>query len=100
DELVHVDDPPLEQIADPLPRREELRRMLDLDVPGEDEDADLRELVANRMRGLEPLRRVGRGHPDVDDHEIRLAVAHELDQLVRVAGLSDDLKVRSLEQAR
>jgi hypothetical protein len=38
--------------------------------------------------------------PSVDDHEIRLAVANELDQLIRVAGLSDDLEVRSLEQAR
>ena len=41
---------------------------------------------------------VGR-HPDVDDHELGLVLAHELDQLVRVARLADDLEVGSLEQA-
>jgi hypothetical protein len=43
---------------------------------------------------------VRRGHPDVHDHEIRLLVANELDQLVCVAGLADDLEVGSREQAR
>jgi hypothetical protein len=100
DELVHVDDPTLEQVADPLARREEVCRMLDLDVSREDEDADLRELFADRVRGFEPFGGVRRGHPDVNDHQIRLVLSHELDQLVRVARLADDLEVGPLEQAR
>ena len=73
--------------------------MLDLDVCREDEDAGLRKLLADRVRRLEPLGRVRGRHPDVDDHELGLVVAHELDQLVRVARLADDLEVGSLEQA-
>ncbi len=41
-----------------------------------------------------------RRHPDVDDHELGLLLAHEIEELVRVSGLAYDLKVRPLEQAR
>src|SRR5262245_58466705 len=74
--------------------------MLDLDVGREDEDADLWELVADRVRGRQTLRGVCRRHPDIHDREVRLVLAYELDQLVRVAGLADDVEVGSLEQAR
>ena len=39
-------------------------------------------------------------HPNVDDDELRLVLTNELEELVRVAGLTDDLEVRPLEQAR
>ena len=74
--------------------------MLDLDVCREDEDADLRELLADRVRRFEPLGGVRRGHPDVDDDEFGLVLAHELEELVRVSCLSDDLEAGALEQAR
>jgi hypothetical protein len=41
-----------------------------------------------------------RGHADIDDYELGLVLAHEREQLVRIAGLADDLKVGPLEQAR
>jgi hypothetical protein len=41
-----------------------------------------------------------RRHADVDDYELGLVLADEREQLVRVAGLADDLKVGPLEQAR
>jgi hypothetical protein len=41
-----------------------------------------------------------RRHADVNDYELGLVLAHEPEQLVRVAGLADDLKVGPLEQAR
>ena len=100
DEFVHVQDATLEQVADPIPGREELRRLLDLDMCREDEDAGFRKLLADRVRCLEPLGRMRRRHPNVDDHELRLVLAHELEQLVRVARLADDLEVGPLEQAR
>ena len=73
--------------------------MLDLDVRGEDEDRDLRQLVADRPRRLEPLGRMGRRHPDVDDRNLRLLPSHELDQAVGVARLADDV-VAALPQQR
>src|SRR6266511_5185628 len=100
DELVHVQDAALEQVADPIAGGEQFRRLLDLDVCRQDEDAGLRKLVADRVGGLEPLGRVRGRHPNVDDHELWLMFAHELDQLVCVARLAGDLEVGSLEQAR
>jgi hypothetical protein len=39
-------------------------------------------------------------HPDVDDHELGLARAHEPEELVGVARLTDDLEAGPFEQAR
>jgi len=43
---------------------------------------------------------MGRRHPNVDDDEFRLVLAHEREELVRVSGLSDNLEVGPFEQAR
>jgi hypothetical protein len=43
---------------------------------------------------------VGRRHPDVDDHQIGLVLAHEVDEVLRIAGLTGDLKAGLLEQPR
>ena len=74
--------------------------MLDLDMRGEDEDADLRKLLADRAGRVEPLGRVRRRHADVDDDELGLLLAHERRAARRVAGLADDLEAGPLEQAR
>ena len=65
-----------------------------------DEDAGFRKLVADRLCGYEPFGRVRRWHSNVDDDELGLVLAHELEELVRVAGLADHLKTRPLEHAR
>ena len=59
-----------------------------------------RDLLANHPRRLEPFRCVARRHPDVDDHELGLVLADELDQLGRVPALAHDLEAGTLEQAR
>ena len=41
-----------------------------------------------------------RWHPDVDDDDVGLAGANELEQLARIAGLADDLEPGPLEQTR
>ena len=74
--------------------------MLYLDVCGENEDRRRRDLLANHPRRLEPFRCVARRHPDVDDHELGLVLADELDQLGGVPALAHDLEVGTLEQAR
>src|SRR5690348_13468876 len=39
-------------------------------------------------------------HPNVDDGKLRLVLSDELEELVRIAGLTHDLEVGPLEQAR
>ena len=39
-------------------------------------------------------------HPNIDDDDLGLVLTHELEELARIAGLTDDLEVRPLEQAR
>ena len=57
-------------------------------------------LLADLLRGLEPLVRVRRRHPDVDDGDVRGVAPHLQHQLVRVAGLTHDVEARLLEDAR
>ena len=59
-----------------------------------------RELLADHARGVEALGLVVRRHPDVDDHQVGRALAHELEELGRVARLADDREPGPLEQAR
>jgi len=41
-----------------------------------------------------------RRHPNVDDDELGLVLAHEREELVRVPGLTDNLEVAPFEQTR
>ena len=52
------------------------------------------------MSSCKPFRRVRGRHPDVDDHQLRLVLAHKREKVIGVARLADDLEVRALEQAR
>lgn len=92
DELVHVQDATLEQVADPIAGREELARLLDLDMCRQDEDARVGMLFANRLCRDEPLGRMRGRHPNIDDHELGLVFADELEELAGVAGLADHLE--------
>ena len=74
--------------------------MIDLGVGGEDEDRDLRKLVADDARGVESLRRMRWRHPDVDDGQVGLVGAHMVEELRHVTGAADDVEPRLLEQAR
>ena len=99
DQFVHVEKAPLEQVADPIARREQVRRLLDLDMRREHEDARLRKLVADRLCRYEAFGRVRGRHPNVDDDKLGLVLANEGKEFVRVAGLADHLKTRPLEHA-
>jgi hypothetical protein len=52
EEVGHVGDPVLEQVADAAPAGQQLHRMLDLDVRREHQDGDVGELVADHLRGV------------------------------------------------
>ena len=99
DELVHVRDAALQQVATALAAGQEFGRPLDLNVSGENDDCRLRELLADGRGGIETFAGMGRRHPDVDDREVGTKLADEVDQPGRGAGLADDLEAGTLEQA-
>ena len=100
DEVLHVCHAALQQVADALPAAEEVHRVLDLDVCGENEDRGLRSFLTNHPRRLEPFGRVVGRHPDVHDRELGPLLSDEGDQVGGVAALADDVEPSELEQAR
>src|SRR6266581_4000133 len=100
DELVHVGDAALEEVADALPAGEELHRVLDLGMRRQNENARLRQLGPDDARRLQTLGRVVRGHPDIDDDQVGVALAYQLDELGGGARLAHDLEAGVLQQAR
>ena len=99
DEVLDVGDTALEQVAAPLAAREQRSRALHLHVRGESDDGGIRKLLADRLGGFEALGRVRGRHANVDDHEVGPKLAHQVDQLGRVPGLTHDLETGTLEQA-
>jgi hypothetical protein len=66
----------------------------------QDEDAGLRKFLADRVRRLEPLGGMRGRHPNVDDDELGFVLAHQPEEVIRVAGLTDYVELGPLEQAR
>ena len=101
DELVHVQDAALEQVADPIAGREELCRLLDLDMCRQDEDARSRETP----RGSSVPRRAPRSSASGGIRMSTITSSGSCSRTSsssssRVAGLADDLEAGPLEQAR
>src|SRR5438874_10649 len=94
-----AEDSALQQVADPPAVLEQVDRGLDLDVGGEQQDADLRELLPDRPRRVETFPGVRRRHPDVDHGHVRDVRSDRLGQRVRVAGLVDDVVARLAQDA-
>ena len=97
--VVHLGDPALQQIADPAPFGEQAHRAVDLDMRGEHEDADRRKLCADRLRGIETLGRMGRGHANVQHDQLWKVLANQRHQLGHIARQAHDLKSRRFEEA-
>jgi hypothetical protein len=100
DELLDVGHPALQEIAAALAARQQVHRVIDLHVGGEEEDRRLRKLLPDHACRFEAFGRVPRRHSDVDDREVGLVLAHEVDQLRPAGALTDDLVARPLEHAR
>jgi hypothetical protein len=99
DEVGGVHHPALEQVADALAALEQVHRRLDLDVCGEEENSDPRELGPDRARRVESFRRMRRRHAYVDHDEVRRLLAHELVQRAGVARLADDVVAGAAQEA-
>src|SRR5205823_14400928 len=100
-ELADVRDAVLEQVADSLcALREQVERIVGLDILGEDEYAGPGVLLANLPRSPKALVRVRRRHADVDDRHLRAVRPHPQEQLLGVPRLPHDLEAGILEQPR
>ena len=100
DERVDVPDPLLEQVTDPrglIP--DEGEHVLLLGVLGEDEDACVWTLAAQFQRGVETVVLIAGRHLDIGQRHIGPVRESLAQQIVRIAGLSDDLDPGVLEQA-
>jgi hypothetical protein len=93
DEVVDVDDPVLEQIADAAAALgEQLGRVRVLDVLRDDEDRHLRNALAQLERGAQSLVAECRREPDVDDRDVGPLAPRGVDQCVAVGDRVDDVE--------
>ena len=99
-ELAHVRDPVLEQVADAArPVREQLARVLALDVLAEHEDRRAGHQPPRLDRGAQALVALGRRHPHVDDRHVGPVLHDRGDQRRPVADAREHRRARVLEQA-
>ena len=98
-ELRDVADAVLEQVADAAGAvREELGRVLALDVLAEHEDRAAGHAPARLDRGSEPFVPLARWHPHVDHGHVRSMLRDRLDERVTVTDLRDDRAARFLDE--
>ena len=99
-ELADVGDAVLEQVADAAaPVREQLARVLALDVLAEHEDRGAGHPPARLDRRPQALVALGRRHPDVDHRHVRPLLDDRVHQGRPVADLRHDRRPGVLEQA-
>jgi hypothetical protein len=99
EEVLHVADPVLEQVAGAPSAREQLRGLLHLDVRGQHQDGRLRQFPTDHPRRLEPLAGPRGWHPDVHDGQVGSAAADQREELGRVTGPTDDVEARTDQKA-
>ena len=97
-ELVHVGDAALEQVADPTSTGQQLHRVLDLSVGGQHQDAGIRQFIPDHPGRLQPFCGVGGRHPDVGHYQIGLGLAGQREQPRAIARLPHYLIAGALEQ--
>src|SRR5213593_2858327 len=98
DEIVHVGDPVLEQVADPIGAAlEQPERVRGLDVLRKKEDGDAGMALPDRRRGLKSFGRVRGWHADVGDRDVGRVRVDEIEQLRAVPRAADDLEAGALE---
>lgn len=100
DELINVGDTALEQVTGPFTGGEQVHRMLHLDVRGEDQDGDLRELSPDSATDVETLSGLTGRHADVNDGECRLVPSNGGEQLLGVGALINHLEAGPTQQTR
>jgi hypothetical protein len=69
-ELLHVGDAVLEQVADPAAAGQQGHGVVDLGVGRQDQDGRVGVVLADQLGGLQALGGVARGHADVDHDQL------------------------------
>ena len=100
EELVHVGDPVLQQIAHPgAALLEQAQGEVGLEVLGQDQHAEARPVLGpERARRANPLVADPRRHPDIDDRKIGLCRSDDLHEGFGRAGLPGHLEASLDEQ--
>ena len=99
DEFRYVGNAALEQVADPATTAQQAQCMVDLNVSGQDQNADLGTLITDDLGRLQALGRVAGRHADVHHYELGCLITNQCKQPGSVASLPNHLKARTLEQA-
>ena len=92
DEVLHVGDAVLEQVADAArAARQQVRRVALLDVLAEDQDRGVGPAAPCLDGGADALVGLRRRHPHVDDRQVGLVLVERGEQRLAVADAGDDL---------
>jgi len=90
----------LEEVTDAVPTLQEVESRIDLDVRREHENPHLWILAPNRAGCIQSLLSLGRGHADVDDHQVRQVMVGSRFEGCCVTDFSDDLEACAVLHAR
>ena len=74
--------------------------MLDRGMYRQHQYGGVRELLAGDARCLQAFGGMARRHPDVDNGQVRVVLAHQLHERGGIAGPAQDLEAGALQQAR
>jgi len=100
EELAQVTDAVLEQVSDASRcAAEQVEGVVGLHELREDEYAHICVLGADLLCGFEALDRVGGGHADVEQNDVRPAARHNLGKARRLGRLPHDVEAAALEHA-
>ena len=97
-ELVHIGDAALEQVADAASASQQLHRVLDLGVSGQHQDGGSRQFLTDHPGRLQPFGRVRGRHPDVGHYQVGPGLPGQRQQLRAVTGLPRHLIAGVVEQ--
>jgi hypothetical protein len=99
-EVGGIHHPVLQQVTDPLTTREQVHRRFHLYMSGEQENSGLRRLRSHGSGRIETLRRVRRGHSNIDDDDVWGVIANKILQLLAIASLPNDLMACAAKETR
>ena len=97
-ELFHIGDAALEQVADAISASQQLHRVLDLSVSGQHQDGGIWQFLTDHPGRLQPLSRVGGRHPDVGHYQVRPGLPGQRKQPRAVTRLPHYLIAGTAEQ--
>src|SRR5439155_10033234 len=99
-ELVHVDDPLLQEVSDTVDTvSQQVEGVATVEVRGEHDHSDFGVFAPNPYGRIDPFLCVCRWHPDVGEHDVWLVRLDRREERIEVDGRGDDVDpIRGSEQ--